>query len=112
MELSVIVTSTSPRTASHTIILTFFISLFGFLTTSLAFLWYGLKRLVLARSKRIPLLATLRQAALFSLVITLTFFFSSLSVLTVWDIVPLFLATVLIEFFFQADKVAPMHESS
>jgi hypothetical protein len=46
----------------------------------------------------------LRQAALTSFLIVSALFLNSINVFQVWDILPLLLAGILVEFFFQAEK--------
>ena len=46
----------------------------------------------------------MRQAFLGSILITLSLFLHTLHLFQVWDALPLVLAFVLVEFFFQAEK--------
>jgi len=55
------------------------------------------------------LLSSIRQAALISIVILFSLFFNTLGILHLWDMIPLILAAVLIEFFFQAEKRPHAH---
>lgn len=106
-ELSVIVTTISPRAATEETYWVFFLSLFLALTSVGSLAWYILKRYLIYRSSSVRLWPSLRQSALFSLITVLSLFFNSLGILSFWDIIPLIIAAILIEFFFQADKSHP-----
>ena len=107
-QLATILTTISPATASPSALWLFFGSGFVFLTMAGGLVWYLIKRQLIYRRTAVSLFVCLRQTALFSAVLTLTAFFSSLQILSLWDIVPLAIAVVLIELFFQAEKVHPV----
>ena len=103
-ELAVIYTTLSPHQAGRDTLWTFFICLYLTLSSLLTLVWQGIKRYLIYRYSKPSLTASLRQAAIFSLIIVLAMFFRSLDILSLWDIVPLFISALLIEFFFQANK--------
>jgi hypothetical protein len=104
-EVAAIVTTTSPYNASESVLSTFYISVFVGSTATLTLLWYWFKKYVVYHYSKTPgLAATLRQAGLFSGIVVLCLFFNSLNILSAWEIIPLLLSAILIEFFFQADK--------
>ena len=100
------VTTNSPYEASSQLLWSFFITLFLFLAATLGIIWYIIRLRIF--SKRIPqvFMVSLRQATLLSLVITISIFFNTLGIFQTWDILPLCVAAILIEFFFQAEKKA------
>jgi hypothetical protein len=106
-ELGALVTTVTPAQATTAQLWLFFGCTLVILSTFLAPIWYSLKKAVLSQRMKVSPLASLRQTTLFSLVIVLSFFFNSLKLLTVWDVIPLCISMVLIEFFFQADKFRP-----
>ena len=107
-ELFVLITSVSPYTASSAELWVFFFSLYGSLASITTLLWHVCRRKFSPRPLHIPSLwVSLRQAALFSLIVCLALFFNSLRILTLWDLTPLVVSVVLIEFFFQAEKQSP-----
>jgi len=110
-ELTVVLTTVPPETASRQELWTFFISLGIVIGSWGSLIWHTIKSRLIYRVNPPALTATVRQAFLFSAVVTLGLFFNSLGILSVWDILPLGLATVLIEFFFQAEKT-PAHTLS
>lgn len=101
-QLSTILLSTSPYTASKATLWTFFISLYLTLTLWGSMVWFLIRRLIHRRAH--SLFTAFRQVALVMMIIILGFFFNTLGIFTLWDIAPLILAAVLIEFFFQAEK--------
>lgn len=107
-ELFVILTTISPETANPEVFWLLFLCFFISFSGILSLIWHPLK-LAIHRSTTLSRWTTLRQTSLLSLVITLLVFFKSLSILSIWDSVPLVISVILIEFFFQADK-NPLHE--
>ncbi len=103
-QLSSTLLTTSPYSAGRTELWLFFITLYICLTIVLGLIWYGIRHISLRRGTRPALWPAIRQAALLSLVIVLSTFFHTLGIFQFWDIIPLALAAVLIEFFFQAEK--------
>lgn len=103
--LALVVLSTSPYDAGQGVLWSFFLSFFAATSILLGMLWYGLRRF-LNRNRRsvFSLVSCMRQAALASMILTLSLLFNSLGILRAWDILPLAFAAVLVEFFFQADK--------
>jgi hypothetical protein len=101
-QLSTLLISTSPYTATKATLWSFFISAYLALTFWGGLVWYIVRQLVHRRSN--SLLVALRQAALVSMIIVLSFFFNTLGIFTLWDVAPLAIAAILIEFFFQAEK--------
>lgn len=99
-----IVNSFSPNDHNTFVIWGFFISIFGICLSVLTPIWHGIKTMLLPKSFHIKMIASMRQAALISAVITATTFLRSLNILSLWDILPLLVAAILIEFFFQSDK--------
>ena len=108
-EFFVIFTTISPAEANTQVFWMFFLCLFVSLSTLMALIWHPIKSWI-HRSKHLSRIASLRQTTLISLVITLSIFFKSLHILTLWDIIPLAISALLIEFFFQADKSVASHE--
>ena len=108
-QLSTTVLSSSPYSASTDTLWSFYISAFISLSCILGLILYGIR----VRTNRLPqvraLLISIRQSALLSLVILLSLFFNTLRILQLWNIVPLILAAILIEFFFQAEKRPQAH---
>lgn len=96
--------TTSPYTASPADLRLFFVSLYLCLTVVLGFVLYGLRQLRARRTGALPLWPSFRQAGLVSVVLVLSIFFNTLGIFQFWDVIPLALAAVLIEFFFQAEK--------
>jgi uncharacterized metal-binding protein len=80
--------------------------LFVLLTCMLGLVWYAVKQLKPHRTttSRPPLGPSVRQAGLVSLILVLLLSFNAFGILHFWNIVPLTIAAVLIEFFFQAEK--------
>ena len=114
-EFTVLVTTVSPFTADREALWAFFVSLFFASASWLSLIWYFFKKNVLFRLWKPSLWVAVRQASLLCLIIVLSFFFKSLGILSIWDIIPLSVSAVLIEFFFQADKspIEPLsHELS
>ena len=103
-EFLVLYTSTSPINAGESTLWAFFISLFLFSTSILTLIWYLFKRQLVSKFTPPSLFICLRQAGLLCLILTLTLLFQSLGILTIWDSLPLFIAAILLEFFFQAEK--------
>ena len=103
-ELSSVLLTVSPYSATSSELWLFFTSLFVLVSTTCGLLWYGVRHLKPRRGARPSLTASIRQAALFSLIVTLSIFFNTLGIFQLWDVIPLALAAVLIEFFFQAEK--------
>lgn len=108
-ELSVIVTTVSPQAAETQGVTVFFACLLGALTSVLSLIWHPI-RAAIHHNPTMSRWVSLRQSFLVSLLITLTLLFKSLGIMTIWDIFPLAISALLIEFFFQADKSAPTHE--
>lgn len=102
-ELGVLLTSVTPAHATAGQLWAFFVSLFLAFSLLLTPLWHGFKAFVY-RGLPVSSLVSWRQASLFSFVVILSFFFNSLKILSVWDVVPLSISMVLLELFFQADK--------
>ena len=103
-EWLVIFTSVSPKGAGQQTYWIFFASAFGSLSCIFSLIWYLVKSRLIYRSSNVSLGIAFRQAVLFSLVIVLTLFFKSLGILALWDLIPIALSAILIEFFFQANK--------
>ena len=112
-ELGALATTVTPAQATPTQLWLFFTSLTITLGILLAPIWHNLKKTVISKRMRVSATASLRQTLLFSLIIVVGLFFNSLKILTLWDIIPLGISMVLIEFFFQADKTRsqPSHVS-
>lgn len=106
-ELSVLLTTVTPAQATRAQLWVFFICITVLASLLLAPIWHSLKRLATHRRSRLSFLASLRQVTLLSSVVSLAFFLNALHVLTVWNLIPLLIAMVLVEFFFQADKSTP-----
>ncbi|MBU6389795.1 hypothetical protein KGQ71_04770 [Patescibacteria group bacterium] len=109
-ELGVILTTVSPYTANKDVLWTFFVCLFLSLTTLLTIIWHFGKKKAQGEMERVSIFASIRQIGLLSAVVVLSLFFRSLGILTLWDIIPLAISALLIEFFFQADKSTLAHE--
>ena len=109
-ELISLSTTVAPHSASYSELWAFFISLLGACTFLLLAVWHTLKKSLVFRGTQPVLFVSIRQASLFSLVIVLSVFFNTLHILSVWDVLPLTVSAVLIEFFFQADKSIENHE--
>ncbi|HSI20619.1 MAG TPA: hypothetical protein VLA04_02850 [Verrucomicrobiae bacterium] len=103
-ELTSIVLTLSPYKATPAELWLFFISLYCTSTIVLGFLWQGIRFVRSHRASHPSLWTSLRQAGLLCLVIILSFFFNTLGIFQFWDVIPLIVAAILIEFFFQADK--------
>ena len=116
-EVATIVTSISPLQAGPLQLEMFFTSLWVCLTGIMVFIWHAIKQRAIYRFRNVSILVSLRQAALFSGLVVLSLFFNALHILTLWDIVPLILSALLIEFFFQAETSVlprnhePVHRS-
>jgi hypothetical protein len=106
--LSVVVTSYTPTNANEYILILFFSCLAGFLTSISAILWHSLKHMLISRIQKPSLWVSIRQCFIFSTLIVLGLFFHALHILTVWDMIPLTIAAIFIEFFFQAEKGDPI----
>lgn len=106
-ELGALLTTVTPAQASQTQLWLFFCSILATVSILLTPLWYSVKKAVLSQRMTVSSLACLRQSFLFSLVVVVSLFFNSLQILTLWDIIPLCISMILIEFFFQADKSRP-----
>ncbi len=108
-QLISVVLSTSPYTASQSVLWEFYVSAFISSSCILGMIIHGIR----VRFNKVHLLSnlltSLRQAALITTVILLSLFFNTLSILKLWDMIPLVLAAVLIEFFFQAEKRPHAH---
>ena len=111
-ELATISNSVSPYTAGKTELWAFFLSFFALLSSIFTIIWYTVKKYLFYKLTKPSLLVAWRQASLIALVIVLSLFFNSLKILSLWDIIPLVISTVLIEFFFQAEKNTHPHGSS
>lgn len=104
-QLITVSASVAPEQASKPELWLFFISMFFGLTTVFASLWHLLRRTLLRmRMRNVSFFVSYRQAALVAGVITFSFFLNSLHVFQLFDLIPLVLAVVLLEFFFQAEK--------
>jgi hypothetical protein len=103
-QLTSLLLTVSPYTASSQSLWAFFITLYFSFTSIFSLVWYWVKRTFGKLKHTVSFFACIRQVALVGLVLILAFFFSSLEIFQVWDIIPLVIAAVLIEFFFQADK--------
>jgi ABC-type nickel/cobalt efflux system permease component RcnA len=103
-QLSSVTLTVSPRSATSAELWLFFVSLFVLLSTGIGLIWHAARRLRAKRGGKPVLLTSIRQAGLLSLVVVLSLFFNTLGIFQFWDIIPLVLAAVLIEFFFQAEK--------
>ena len=109
-QLFSVTASSVPLEASRAELWTFFISLWITLATGIAGIWHGLRITIFRRRMRSTgFLISYRQALLLAGVITITGFMNSLELLQAWDIIPLIIAAVLLEFFFQAQKVPHAH---
>jgi len=104
-ELAVILTTVSPYSAGQTALWTFFVSLFLCLTTTLSLLLFAI-RTQLSYYRTPSLFVSVRQVGIGAALVVLCLFFNSLSILSLWEIIPLAISAVLIELFFQADKSA------
>ncbi|MEI6477894.1 MAG: hypothetical protein WCO52_02810 [bacterium] len=110
-ELFVILTTIAPSGADKQVLWLLFVCLFTSVSIGLSLVWHPVKQTI-HRSERVSRLSSLRQTALISLVLTLVLLFRSLSIFSLWDIIPLAISAILIEFFFQADKTSlTPHES-
>ncbi|CAN5197765.1 hypothetical protein BH11PAT4_BH11PAT4_7380 [soil metagenome] len=104
-QLVTIIAAVTPTSASETELWVFFISLFVALATSFTLMWYGMQKVQAKRRVHNPRFTRcMRQATLVAALITFTLFLNSINVFQIWDIFPLIVAGVLIEFFFQAEK--------
>lgn len=103
-EFVVVFTTISPLSGGEEVYIAFFASLFLMLTTISSLIWYSIKRYLIYRRITPSLFTCVRQCALICSIIVLALFFNSLSILSFWDIAPLFISAILIEFFFQAEK--------
>lgn len=103
-QLSSIILTTTPREAEPNDLWLFFISLYVCLTAIVTLLWYGVRHLRRQRINKPPLFSSFRQAALLCLVFVLSLYFNTLGIFQFWDVIPLAIAAILIEFFFQAEK--------
>lgn len=101
-QLVSVLVSSSPFTAARSVLWAFFVSLYVSLTLWGGLLWYGIRRVWRRRSA--ALASSMRQSALVCMIIVLGLFFNTLGILTIWDVGPLAIAAILIEFFFQAEK--------
>lgn len=110
-ELAVVLFTVSPVHATSTVYWTFFGSLFFSLASLLSLTWYGVKRSLIYRSNSVPMWPAIRQASLLALLVSLSLFLYSLHIASLWDLVPLAIAALLIEFFFQADKTSSLTSS-
>lgn len=100
-----IVTSTPPADATSATLWTLFVSLWLWLSAIGGGVWHLVRRRFFLKGTRIPrAAASFRQAALamgvFTLCLTLNYF----GLFQIWDAVPLAIAALLVEFFFQAEK--------
>lgn len=112
-EAATIVTSITPAQAGAGQLELFFGSLWICLTGLATFAWHALKQRIVYRFRSVSIFVSLRQAALISAVLVLALFFNAFRILTLWDILPLALSVLLIEFFFQADtSVLPRNHES
>lgn len=104
-QLSSILLTVSPYGANSSELWLFFVTLYLCSTVILGLAWYGLRHIIRTRRTSKPALwPCFRQAGLLSLVASLSIFFHTLGIFQFWDIIPLIIAAILIEFFFQADK--------
>lgn len=108
--LAVIMTSYYPANAPTAALWLFFASLFCLFTAIFTTIWHFLKKLFVSKFAPPSIWSSIRQAALFSVVLVSGLFFNSLKTLSLWDLVPLCVAAILIEFFFQSDKQYPLNE--
>jgi drug/metabolite transporter (DMT)-like permease len=103
--LATTVASTSPQSAEKADFWVVFVALFVLLTSFGTLAWYFLQRILAKKLIHIPsFYRCLRQASLVAGIVTFTIFLNSINVFQIWDIFPLIVAGVLIEFFFQAEK--------
>jgi hypothetical protein len=86
----------------------FFGSIFLFILGISTLMLYGIKRILAHRRAATSIVVCVRQSALFAAVIVLSAFFNSLRILSIWDLIPLAISAILIEFFFQAEKAQPL----
>lgn len=103
-QLSSMLLTVSPYTADRSELWLFFITFYISTSILLGLIWYGARHLRPRRTARPLLWPSFRQAALVSLVLCLSIFFHTLGIFQLWNVIPLIIAAVLIEFFFQADK--------
>lgn len=106
-ELSVLLTTVTPAEATPVQLWIFFACLLVICSLALTPIWYFIKKKLMYRQSRLSYLACLRQSTLFTLALILALFFNTLHILTVWDLVPLCISMLLIEFFFEAEKASP-----
>ncbi len=100
-----IVNAGSPSQASTLTLWAVFGSFTLVLTAGISLLWHMLRLLWSKRGLHVPkFLTSVRQSFLFSLLLTLSLFLNSLNLFQVWDALPLVIALILVEFFFQAEK--------
>jgi hypothetical protein len=110
-EFFVVVTTIKPIGAGKDVHWTFYVCLYLALTSLVTLVWHQVKCHIYKHVTP-PLITSVRQSALVALLVVLGIFFKSLGIVTVWDIIPLIISVILIEFFFQAEKSSPRHEPS
>ncbi len=109
-ELVTTVAAVTPAEASQADLWVFFLSLYALLSAASTLIWYTIQRVLSKRRVTTPsFFRCLRQAMLFTGLATFTLFLNSINVFQVWDIFPLIVAGILIEFFFQAEKRPHAH---
>jgi hypothetical protein len=99
-----IIGSVSPIGASDSLLWNVFLSAFISFSCIFGIGLYALRRKFRRMSGTVSLIRSVRQAALGSAVFLLSLFFNTLGILQTWEVIPLIIAAVLIEFFFQAEK--------
>lgn len=103
-QLSSMLLTVSPLSASRAELWLFFITLYVCISILLGLILYGLRYMRQRRTTKPLLWPSFRQAGLISLVVVLSTFFHTLGIFQLWNIIPLIIAAFLIEFFFQAEK--------
>lgn len=100
-----IVVSTTPAHASQGTLWLFFISLVLTATSVFTCVWHVIRKFALKRWNAHPKFSeSIRQSFLLASLVCLCLFLHTLDLFQVWDAFPLFLAFLLVEFFFQAEK--------
>lgn len=101
---SVIVTSYSPETTSRAAFILLYVSIAGLGSTVLGTLIHLFKKIIGSRFFIPNIWVSIRQGFFLSIIITVAILLNTLKILSVLEIVPIAIALILLEFFFQADK--------
>lgn len=102
--ISVIVTSYAPETAPKSALILLYISIAGLGSTLFGSIIHLLKVIIGSRFFVPNVWVSMRQGFFFSIILTVTILLNTLKILSVLEIVPIAIALILLEFFFQADK--------